>query len=71
MFCDQKIILMHSIFFLKELELYKQHLVEKPAIVAFNKLDMEGAGERLEEALELLKAGTLFIRAYLCISLDK
>ncbi|XP_071811604.1 GTP-binding protein 10-like [Apostichopus japonicus] len=41
----------------KELELYKQHLVEKPAIVAFNKLDMEGAGERLEEALELLKAG--------------
>ncbi|PIK37681.1 putative GTP-binding protein 10 [Apostichopus japonicus] len=40
----------------QELELYKQHLVEKPAIVAFNKLDMEGAGERLEEALELLKA---------------
>ncbi|XP_030832741.1 GTP-binding protein 10-like [Strongylocentrotus purpuratus] len=42
----------------KELELYKSELVEKPAILALNKLDMEGADELLQETLEAIQNNT-------------
>lgn len=38
----------------KELELYKEALLEKPAILAVNKMDTEGAKEKFEELLESL-----------------
>nr|XP_054754969.1 GTP-binding protein 10-like [Lytechinus pictus] len=38
----------------KELELYKSELVEKPAILALNKVDVEGADKLLQETLELI-----------------
>lgn len=39
----------------KELELYKEEVVQKPAILALNKLDVEGAEAHMEETLEMLK----------------
>lgn len=41
----------------KELALYKKEVTEKPALLAFNKLDVSGADEHLKETLELMKAG--------------
>ncbi|XP_064634387.1 GTP-binding protein 10-like [Lineus longissimus] len=39
----------------KELELYKPELLEKPAILALNKTDMEGAQEKLHEVVDKLE----------------
>uniref|UniRef100_A0A224YV79 Obg family gtpase cgta n=1 Tax=Rhipicephalus zambeziensis TaxID=60191 RepID=A0A224YV79_9ACAR len=39
----------------KELELYKEDLLSKPAILAVNKMDTEGAKEKYEELLEQLE----------------
>ncbi len=39
----------------KELELYKPELTRKPAILALNKMDMEGAEECLLETKQLLQ----------------
>ncbi|KAI8492094.1 GTP-binding protein 10 [Branchiostoma belcheri] len=40
---------------MKELELYKSDLVDKPAVLAINKMDMTGAGDRAEELLYKLQ----------------
>ncbi|XP_019630473.1 PREDICTED: GTP-binding protein 10-like [Branchiostoma belcheri] len=40
---------------MKELELYKSDLVDKPAVLAINKMDMTGAGDRAEELLYKLE----------------
>ena len=42
-------------FCMQELELYKSELVEKPAILALNKIDMEGADELLQETLDAIQ----------------
>ncbi|XP_037509905.2 GTP-binding protein 10 [Rhipicephalus sanguineus] len=39
----------------KELELYKEDLLSKPAILAVNKMDTEGAMDKYEELLEQLR----------------
>eukprot|EP00058_Branchiostoma_floridae_P015246 XP_002600734.1 hypothetical protein BRAFLDRAFT_123502 [Branchiostoma floridae] len=39
---------------MKELELYKSDLVDKPAVLAINKIDIEGAGDKAEELLDKL-----------------
>jgi len=41
----------------RELELYRSDLVEKPALCLVNKMDTEGAEEKLEELKELLGKG--------------
>nr|XP_039269259.1 GTP-binding protein 10-like [Styela clava] len=40
----------------KELELYNKKLISRPAILIFNKMDMEGANDKLEIALEKLSS---------------
>ena len=42
---------------LQELELYKPELIGKPAILALNKMDKEGAEDKLQETLQLLNSG--------------
>ncbi|XP_078572989.1 GTP-binding protein 10-like [Branchiostoma floridae x Branchiostoma japonicum] len=39
---------------MKELELYKTDLVDKPAVLAINKMDIEGAGDKAKELLDKL-----------------
>ncbi|KAI0227923.1 GTP-binding protein 10 [Lamellibrachia satsuma] len=38
----------------KELELYKDELMNKPAVLALNKMDIDGADEKLDEIMEQL-----------------
>ncbi len=39
----------------QELELYKDELLQKPAVLALNKIDIEGSDRVLEEVLNQLK----------------
>ena len=39
----------------KELELYKEELVSKPALLVVNKMDLPNAEEKLEELKEQLQ----------------
>ncbi len=39
----------------QELELYKEELLQKPAVLALNKIDIEGADRKVQEVLRLVE----------------
>jgi len=50
---DQRSAFETVVYLLKELELYDSSLVDKPSILVLNKMDTEGAQEKLEEFMGL------------------
>ncbi|KAH7962313.1 hypothetical protein HPB52_015428 [Rhipicephalus sanguineus] len=55
----------------KELELYKEDLLSKPAILAVNKMDTEGAMDKYEELLEQLRKARQQVFFRMSSSLDE
>lgn len=53
-------------FYLKELELYKEELQTKPALLAVNKMDLPDAPVKLHELMKQLQKPQGEVRSLIC-----